>query len=116
MLHRTKAIFLNVSGHMCFKILGGTSGWAVAVIMSLTLAYNIYNNKTQEESKWTSEKILELVKTVKSGESSQLEKSLGNVKENPKASDIDKAVVDAYRLKQVGRIDDSIEKWRSLAR
>ena len=61
------------------------------------------------------EDIFKFIQAVKSEDFSQVEKFLQKVEENPKASDIDKAVVEAYRLEQVGRIDDAIEKWRSIA-
>ena len=40
---------------------------------------------------------------------------VANVRENPRASLIDKAIVDAVSLQQQGKRDDAIEKWRALA-
>ena len=40
---------------------------------------------------------------------------VANVRENPRASLIDKAIADAVSLQQQGKRDDAIEKWRALA-
>lgn len=93
----------------------GTSGWAVAVVMGLTLLYNIINDSIQEESKWTSEKIIALVKAVNTEDSSKVESDLQKIGQNARSSVIDKAIAEAYRLTQAGNIDDSIEKWQSIA-
>ena len=61
------------------------------------------------------EDIVKFIQAVKSEDSSQLEKIMQRVKKNPKASDWDRAVVEASRLKQAGKIEDAIEKWRSIA-
>lgn len=37
------------------------------------------------------------------------------VRRNPEASLIDRAIAEAYSLQQAGRMDDAIEKWRSIA-
>ncbi len=37
------------------------------------------------------------------------------VRRNPEASPMDRAIADAYSLQRAGRIDDAIEKWRSIA-
>ena len=75
----------------------------------------ILPNTIQIELKLTSEDIGEMVQSKKSGKFSQVEKFLQKVEGNPKASLMNKAVVEAHRLKQVGKLDDSIEKWRSIA-
>ncbi len=59
--------------------------------------------------------IVKFIQVVKSDEKLQVEKTLQKVEEDPKTSVLDKAIVEAYRLKQVGKIDESIEKWRSIA-
>ena len=61
------------------------------------------------------EDIVKFIQVVKSDEKSQVEKTLQKIEEDPKTSVLDKAIVEAYRLKQVGKIDDSIKKWRSIA-
>ena len=91
---------------------GGTSGWAIAVIMFLVL---ITPKVIRVEVKLTGEDISILVQPGKSEESLELENSVRKVEKDPKASVIDKAIAEAYRLKQAGKIDDSIEKWRSIA-
>ena len=58
-----------------------------------------------------SEDIIKIVQSIKSEKSSQIEKSLQQVEGNPKASVTDKAIVEAYRLQQDGKIEDAIEKW-----
>ncbi len=55
------------------------------------------------------EDIIKIVQAIKSEEKSQAEKSLQKVEENTKASIMDKAIVEAFRLQQVGKIDESIE-------
>ena len=37
------------------------------------------------------------------------------VRRNPEASLMDRAIADAYSLQRAGRIDDAIERWRSIA-
>ncbi len=37
------------------------------------------------------------------------------VRRNPEASLMDRAIAEAYSLQQAGRMDDAIEKWRSIA-
>ena len=41
--------------------------------------------------------------------------AIADVRRNPKASPIDKAIADAISLQQQGRVDDAIEKWRAVA-
>ena len=61
------------------------------------------------------EDIVKFIQAVKSEDSSQVEKFIQKVEGDPKASDWDRAVVEASRLKQAGKIEDAIEKWRSIA-
>ena len=58
------------------------------------------------------EDIVKFIQAVKSEDSSHLEKIMQKVEGNPKASNWDRAVVEASRLKQAGKIEDAIEKWR----
>ncbi len=41
--------------------------------------------------------------------------AVADVRENPKASPIDKAIADAVSLQQQGKSDEAIEKWRAIA-
>ena len=43
------------------------------------------------------------------------EEAVQEVRQNPEASPIDRAIADAYSLQRAGRIDEAIEKWRSIA-
>ena len=95
-----------------FQNPGGTSGWAVAIIMFLAL---IIPKTIQVEVKLTGEDISVLVQPGKPEESSELRKTLQKIETDPKASVINKAVADAYKLQQTGKIDEAIEKWRSIA-
>ena len=45
----------------------------------------------------------------------EAEEAAQEVRRNPEASLIDRAIADAYLLQRAGRIDDAIEKWRSIA-
>ena len=45
----------------------------------------------------------------------EAKQGVANVRENPRASLIDKAIADAVSLQQQGKRDDAIEKWRALA-
>ena len=100
----------------------GTLLLGIAAILGIIVSviFHVYDSKNTEEAGWTSEKILELVKSVRSGDSSQVEESLveeslQEVEKDPNASIVDKAIAEAYRLEQVGKIDESIEKWRCIA-
>ena len=62
-----------------------------------------------------SEDIIKIVQALKSKKIPQVEGALRKVEEDPKASDWDRAIVEAYRLKQAGKIEDAIKKWRSIA-
>ena len=59
--------------------------------------------------------IVKFIQSVKSEDREQFDESLRKVEQDPKASVMNKAIAEAYRLKQIGKIDDSIEKWRSIA-
>jgi len=63
----------------------------------------------------TSEDISKFLKNGQSDESSRVEKVVQNVERNPKASLVDKAMADAYRLQQDGKIDEAIQMWRDIA-
>ena len=45
----------------------------------------------------------------------EAEEAAQEVRRNPEASLIDRAIADAYLLQRAGKIDDAIEKWRSIA-
>lgn len=45
----------------------------------------------------------------------EAEEAVQEVRQNPEASPIDRAIADAYSLQRAGRIDEAIEKWRSIA-
>ena len=45
----------------------------------------------------------------------EAEEAIQEVRQNPEASPIDRAIADAYLLQRLGRIDEAIEKWRSIA-
>lgn len=62
-----------------------------------------------------SEQLNQIAQAIKSKEAPQAEKILQEFEENPKASELDRIIVEAYRLQQVGKIDESIEKWRFIA-
>ncbi|MXV75926.1 hypothetical protein F4Z99_16835, partial [Candidatus Poribacteria bacterium] len=61
------------------------------------------------------EDIIKFIQAVRSEDSPQVKKFIQKIERNPKASDIDRAVAEAYRLEKIGKIDDAIEKWRSIA-
>ena len=61
------------------------------------------------------EYISELRQLERREESLEIEKSLRKVEQNPKASFMNKAIAEIYRLEQVGKIDESIERWHSIA-
>ena len=90
----------------------GTSGWVVAIVAIIAL---VSPKVIQVEVKFTSESINTLFQSENTAKFLALEKSLRKVEQDPKASVMNKAVVEAYKLKQVGKIDESIEKWRSIA-
>ncbi len=46
----------------------------------------------------------------------EAEEAVREVRQNPEASPIDRAIADAYSLQQAGRIDEAIEKWHSIAK
>lgn len=59
--------------------------------------------------------IVKFIETVKSEDSSQFEKILQKIEQVSNASLTNKAVVDACRLQVTGKIEEAIEKWRSIA-
>lgn len=67
------------------------------------------------DSKVTIEEVIIVNQIPTSGELEEVEDKFRKVEKNPNASVWDKVVVEAYRLKQAGKIDDSIEKWLSIA-
>lgn len=44
-----------------------------------------------------------------------VEEAVQEVRQIPEASPIDRAIADAYSLQRTGRIEEAIEKWRSIA-
>ena len=69
-------------------------------------------------SELSSRDISKLVQSEKSEASLEVRNSLQKIQQiqqNPGASVIDKAIVDAFRLQQEGKIDDAIKKWSSIA-
>lgn len=64
---------------------------------------------------FNSEQLNQLAQAIKSKETPQVEKTLREFEGNPKVPELGRAIAEAYRLQQVGKIDDSIEKWRSIA-
>ena len=56
-----------------------------------------------------------LLKNRQSDKYLQVEKVVQKVEQDPKASYIKKALADAYRLQQNEKIDETREKWRSIA-
>ena len=88
----------------------------VALVAIGAIFMSIAENRSNIiELNLNSEDIVKIIQSAKSEELSQIEKSLQSVEREPKASIMNKAVADAYRLQQVGRIDDAIEKWHSIA-
>ena len=66
----------------------------------------------------TSGDISKLVQPGKSEASLEVRNSLQKIQQiqqDPAASVIDKAIVDAFRLQQEGKVDDAIKKWSSIA-
>lgn len=45
----------------------------------------------------------------------EAEEAVREVRQNPEASPLARAIADAYSLQRAGRIDEAIEKWRSIA-
>ncbi|RKU16094.1 hypothetical protein C6500_18140 [Candidatus Poribacteria bacterium] len=66
-------------------------------------------------SELTSGDITKLVQSRTSEVSPEVESLLRTIQRDPGSSVIDKAIVEAFRLQQEGKIDDAIEKWSSIA-
>ena len=69
-------------------------------------------------SELSSRDISKLVQPGKSETSLEVRSSLQKIQkiqQNPGASVIDKAIVDAFRFQQEGKVDDAIKKWSSIA-
>ena len=45
----------------------------------------------------------------------EAEEAVQEVRQNPEASPIDRAIAEAYASQQAGKIEEAIEKWRSIA-
>ena len=66
-------------------------------------------------SELTSEDISKLIQPGTSEASSEVENLLQKIQQDPGASVIDRAIVEANRLQQEGKVDDAIKKWGSIA-
>ena len=66
-------------------------------------------------SELTSRDISKLVQSGKSEASLEVRNSLQKIQQDPGASIIDRAIVDANRLQQEGKVDEAIKKWGSIA-
>jgi tetratricopeptide (TPR) repeat protein len=66
-------------------------------------------------SELTSEDISKLIQSGTSEASSEVENLLQKIQQDPGASVIDRAIVEANRLQQEGKVDDAIKKWGSIA-
>ena len=66
-------------------------------------------------SELTSGDITKLVQSRTSEVSSEVESLLRTIQRDPGSSVIDKAIVEAFRLQQEGKIDDAIKQWSSIA-
>ena len=110
-LKRVWMFFLQQS----IYVLTITSVGVVLVTIGVLFMGIAENRSNIIELNLTSEDIVKITQSAKSEELSQIEKSLQKVEREPKASIMNKAVADAYRLQQVGKIDDAIEKWHSIA-
>ena len=69
----------------------------------------------QVVSELTSRDITELVQSGKSEVSAEVEGLLQTIQQEPGTSVIDKAIVEAVRLRQAGQTDEAIKQWRSIA-
>ena len=66
-------------------------------------------------SELTSEDISKLVQSGTSEASSEVGNLLQKIQQDPGSSVIDRAIVEAHRLQQEGKVDDAIKKWGSIA-
>ena len=66
-------------------------------------------------SELTSEDISKLIQPGTSEASSEVENLLQKIQQDPGASVIDKAIAEANRLQQEGKVDEAIKKWSSIA-
>ena len=66
-------------------------------------------------SELTSQDITKLIQSGKSEVPPEVETLLRTIQLEPGTSVIDKAIIDAVRLRQEGKTDDAIEKWSSIA-
>ena len=66
-------------------------------------------------SELTSEDISKLVQSGESEVPAAVGSLLQTIQRDPGASVIDKAIAEAFRLQQEGKVDDAIEKWGSIA-
>ena len=84
-------------------------GIAAVLTVILKLAQFIYKVKSKVDLPYSAEDI------DKRDIAEKLDKIQKAVEQNPKASLIQKAIVDAYMLQRGERIEEAIEKWRSVA-
>ena len=66
-------------------------------------------------SELTSEDISKLIQSGTSEASSEVGDLLQKIQQDPGASTIDRAIAEASRLQQEGKVDDAIKKWGSIA-
>ena len=84
-------------------------GIAAVLTVILKLAQFIYKVKSKVDLPYSAEDI------DKKDIDEKLDRIQKAVEQNPKASLIEKSIADAYTLQRVERIEEAIQKWRSIA-
>ena len=91
----------------------GTFLLGIAAVLAVIFKVILPNTLQVEGTFTTSEVVSKLVQIEKSTE--EIGESIKRVERDPKASVIDRAIVDAYKLQLNGKIKDAIKKWHSIA-
>ena len=95
---------------------GFLGGIAAFLTLVLTLILIFRHRPSQIQLMFlTSEDFDNFLKDGQSKESSRVEKIVWDIEQNPRASFVDKATADAYRLQQSERMDEAIQMWRDIA-
>ena len=108
-------IFVIVENFFFQNLTGiGTFLIGIAAIFALIFRV-IIPNTVGIELKLTRENISNLIESKKSEKSSQFIEFLRKVERDPKVPIMERAIASAYVLRIMGRIDDAIGKWSSIA-
>ena len=111
-------IFLAMAGFIGFRRFREIETEAknsVETVTKLVAEAEGYVEEIKEKREEAEEIIRNMNSEIAAEEPEKARQAVADVRENPKASPIDKAIADAVSLQQQGKSDEAIEKWRAIA-